>query len=221
MKMGLNKILRKYQGSYFNMFKRPRDYEYPEFFRPGLGTENVAPFLRSFVQMVRPNRILEIGAGYTSPFFLEALYNNERVLNDGNLNDFFLSNAKYDPRLIIVDDLSLGEIADDVGLQLLIKSPYVRFVQGVFQGQAETLRNEYGLFDFVWFDCGSSSEYEDFINEYWDICNGYVVFHYTFSNGKPNKNMDILNKHLGKSHQIFSIIEPHKKRQGSISIIKK
>ena len=44
------------------------------------------PFLRAMVQMTHSNRILEIGAGYTTPFLLEGLINNERVLDDGNLN---------------------------------------------------------------------------------------------------------------------------------------
>ena len=46
-----------------DLFKTPKPLEYKEHYRPGLGTENVAPFLRSMVQMLRPNRVLEIGAG--------------------------------------------------------------------------------------------------------------------------------------------------------------
>ena len=49
-------------------FEKPRPLEYPQHFRAGMGTENVAPFLRSMVQLTRPNRILEIGAGYTTPW---------------------------------------------------------------------------------------------------------------------------------------------------------
>ena len=55
----------------------PRTLEYPEHFRPGMGTENVAPFLRSLAELVRPKRILEVGAGYTTPFLLEALVNKK------------------------------------------------------------------------------------------------------------------------------------------------
>ena len=45
-------------------FTSPKSIEYPEFFRPGMGTENIGPLLRALVQMIRPNRVLEIGAGY-------------------------------------------------------------------------------------------------------------------------------------------------------------
>ena len=47
--------------------------EYEDHYRKGMGTENVGALLRSLVRMVRPNRILEIGAGYTTPFLLEGL----------------------------------------------------------------------------------------------------------------------------------------------------
>jgi len=203
------------------MKNAPKNLEYPEFFRPGLGTENVAPFLRAFVQMVRPSRILEVGAGYTTPFFLEALYNNQRVFNDGNLNQNFLSTEKYDPKLVIIDDLSLGEITTNHHMKSVMSSDYVKFVHGVFQGKAQKLKEDYGLFDFVWFDCGSAKEYAEFLDEYWSICNGYIIFHYTYSDGRPNKNMEVLEKFLDDGFPVFSIVEPHKKRQGSISIVKK
>ena len=66
-------------------FSNPTPLEYEEHFRPEMGTENVGSFLRALVQMVRPNKILEIGAGYTTPFLLEDLVNNQRIFNDGNL----------------------------------------------------------------------------------------------------------------------------------------
>ena len=72
-----------YKGS---RFLEPSPIEYEEFFRKGMGTENVGAFLRSMVMMLRPKRVLEIGAGYTTPFLLEALINNERVFDDGNLS---------------------------------------------------------------------------------------------------------------------------------------
>ena len=47
--------------------------EHEKHFKAGMGTESVAPFLRSLVRMIRPYRILEVGAGYTTPFLLEGL----------------------------------------------------------------------------------------------------------------------------------------------------
>ena len=69
-----------------NNFITPKNLDYQDFYRPGMGTENVGGFLRSMAMMLRPKRVLEIGAGYTTPFLLEALINNERVFDDGNLS---------------------------------------------------------------------------------------------------------------------------------------
>ena len=64
--------------------------EHEKHFKAGMGTESVAPFLRSFVQMVRPNRILEVGAGYTTPFLLEGLELNNEIINEGNLDQKYV-----------------------------------------------------------------------------------------------------------------------------------
>jgi len=42
----------------------------------GYGTEKVGPFLGSLIEMVRPQKILEVGFGYTTPFLIESLKNN-------------------------------------------------------------------------------------------------------------------------------------------------
>ena len=74
--------------------------EYEKHFKAGMGTESVAPFLRSFVQMVRPNRILEVGAGYTTPFLLEGLELNNEIINEGNLDQKYVD---WHKKIIIQD----------------------------------------------------------------------------------------------------------------------
>ena len=44
------------------------DLKHKESFRPGMGTENVAPFLQSLIGLTRPQKIIEIGSGCTTPF---------------------------------------------------------------------------------------------------------------------------------------------------------
>ena len=202
-------------------FQTPTPIDYPEHFRAGMGTENVAPFLRAMIQMVRPNRILEIGAGYTTPFLLEGLVNNQRVYDDGNLDKKYLKGYNYDPKLIIIDDIEAGELTKKPGMNHILSSRYTEFIEGLFQGKARQLAKKYGKFDFVWFDCGGSSEYEAFFSEYWSICSNYVVFHYTYSNGQPNEKLNIILKNLDESGFIIDIIEPHKTKQGNITIVKK
>ena len=201
--------------------------EYEKHFRAGMGTESVAPFLRSLIQMVRPQRILEIGAGYTSLFLLDGLENNKTIIDEGNLDKKYVEWHKkhYDPKLVVVDNMSLGEFKKDFN----IDSKYIEFVQGDFKDKSQELFEKYGEFDFVWFDCGGPKEYDTFMREYWDICSEYVIFHYTYHQGKPVASLGVLMQHITGHEQLMGgsnvhrmdIIEPHKVRQGSITMFKK
>ena len=190
-------------------------------YRAGMGTENVGGFLRAMAQMLRPKNILEIGAGYTTPFLLEALINNERVYDDGNLEPAYFKGYVYDSKLVVIDNMSLGELSSKPGMADIISSKYTEFIEGDFEGKVDILREKYGDFDFVWFDCGGNNEYKNFIDEYWDICSGYIFFHFIYSNGIPNGIHDIIRNNVTGNPSIFDIIEPHKSRQGSITMVRK
>ena len=204
-----------------SQFRDPTPVEYPDLYRKGMGTENVGGFLRSMVLMLRPNRILEIGAGYTTPFLLEAIVNTRRVFDDGNLEESYFKDYKFDPKLVVIDDMSLGELSKKPGMQDIINSKYVEFIHGKFEDKSNLLFQEYGNFDFVWFDCGGPKEYELFIKKYWDICSSYIFFHFTYKDGEKNKIHDTIYNNLKGNYSAFDIIEPHKKRQGSITMVKK
>ena len=195
--------------------------EYEDYYRSKMGTENAGPLLRSLVRMVRPNRILEIGAGYTTPFLLEGLEKNEELFDDGceHLNEEYVKNHKenYDPKLVIIDDISLGEFKKDFN----IDSKYVEFIKGKFQGKSQKLFDTYGPFDFVWFDCGDVEEYVAFMLEYWDICIDYVIFHFHYSFQFPNSKLGAVMGLATGNPQRIDILEPHKNYQGSVTILKK
>ena len=65
------------------------------------------------------------------------------------------------------------------------------------------------------------AEYQIFMDEYWDICSGYIFFHFTYSNGSPNELHDTIMKNVAGSSLVFDIVEPHKSRQGSITMVRK
>ena len=196
--------------------------EYEEHYRKFMGTESVGPLLRSLVRMVRPNRILEIGAGYTTPFLLEGLEKNEELFNDDSecLNEEYAKNHKenYDPKFVIIDDKSFGEFKKDFNN---IDSKYVEFIEGKFQGKSQELFDKYGLFDFVWFDCGEYEEYVAFMFEYWDICSHYVIFHFTYTLQRPTELLGVVMGLATGNPQRLDILEPHKNLQGSVTILKK
>ncbi len=201
--------------------------EYEDYSRKFMGTESVGPLLRSLVRMVRPKRILEIGAGYTTPFLLEGLEKNEELFDDdsGNLNKEYAKNHKknYDPKLVIIDDMrSMDKIFyDGFKKDFNISSKYVEFIEGKFQGKSQKLFDTYGLFDFVWFDCGGADEYIAFMQEYWNICSDYVFFHHTYSFQLPNDSLSIILGLAIGNPQHIDILEPHKDRQGSVTMLKK
>ena len=64
------------------------------------GAENLGPMLYSLVRFAKPARVLEVGAGYTSVFLLQALADNAAELEVGpsftrvsrtttTINDYF------------------------------------------------------------------------------------------------------------------------------------
>ena len=204
-----------------SIFQNPKPLEYSNLYRRGMGTENVGGFLRSMAHMLRPNRVLEIGAGYTTPFLLQALVDNRRIFDDGNLQESYFDNYSFDPKLVIIDDMSLGELSKKPGMKDIISSKYVEFIEGRFEDKKNLLFDTYGYFDFVWFDCGGPKEYEVFLKNYWDLCSHYIFFHFTYRNGSPNKIHEIIKQNLKGDVEVFDIVEPHKRRQGSITMVKK
>ena len=199
--------------------------EHEKYFRRGMGTENVGPLLRTLVQMIRPQRILEVGAGYTTPFLLDGLKANEELFDDGNLDPSYKkwyetpNNDWNDPKLVIIDTDPLPQL----------ESTYVEHIQGKFQGKSQELFEKYGEFDMIWFDCGGAQEYQDFLQEYWDICSYYMIFHYTFFQGQPTTAIDIISGSIDGHARLYGannvqridILEPHKAGQGSITMLRK
>ena len=195
--------------------------EHEKHFRKSMGTENVGPLLRTLVQMIRPQRILEVGAGYTTPFLLDGLKVNDKIFDEGNLDPSYKKwhESNNDPRLVVIDTDPLPQL----------DSKYVEHIQGKFQGRSQELFDKYGEFDMVWFDCGDAQDYQDFLAEYWNICSHYMIFHYTFFQGQPTTVIDIISGSIdgwarlygANNVQRIDILEPHKAGQGSITMLKK
>lgn len=189
--------------------------KHKEFFtHDGMGTELVAPFLYNFCRLIRPEKILEIGMGYTTPFLLDAIVDNQDIYIDGNIDNDYL-NKDYLPKLVSINDKWNSKF------DCMLNNPFVDFYVEKFQGKSFFLKEKYKKFDFVWFDCGGELEYKQFIEEYWDLCSEYIIFHYTYHDKKPNSLYYSIINNIKELYENISIIEPHKYRQGSITIIKK
>ena len=197
--------------------------EHPDWYVPGYGTEKVAPFLRSLAELTRPQKVLEIGMGYTTPFLLEAIESNTKgLLWDSNCDKEYL-NKSYDPKFVVVDDQRLEEDSERAANRRsrLKANSLVHFVEGDMTDSSVVNRvRENGPYDLVWFDCGGPVEYQYFVDYYWNMVKEYALFHFTYFRGEPNKNNDILS--LLRDYQYrMDIVEPHKFKQGSITMLRK
>lgn len=190
-------------------------------FQEGMGTEQMAPLLYSLVRFLRPQRILEIGLGYTTPFLIKGLEHNEQIQIDGNA-DMEYFEKPYDPRIICIDDMSNKESSASQAALKFKDNKYVTVIESTFQGKAKEIKNKFGMIDFAWFDCGSYTEYGQFLLEYLPICSSYVIFHYTYTDSKPNPNSKAIDLFVPLSDwERVDMIEPHKFRQGSFSMIRR
>ena len=185
-----------------------------EFYRSGMGTETVAPFLYSFCRMLRPNKILEVGMGYTTPFLINALEDNRNMIIDHNCDTKFL-NEGYSPKMVSFD------MDIDIDYKKYDKNNVLDIYNSDFRGYSAQLKEKYGKFDFVWFDAGGINDIEDFLSEYWNICSKYVVFHFTYLNQKPNQLLKAIIENTKPPFERLDLVEPHKNTQGSITILKK
>lgn len=200
------------------------------------GTENAAPLLRALVGFTRPRTVLEVGAGLTTLHLLKALKDNveadreERTTGKNIYGKTAFYDVPYEPRLITVDDLShpqglaprVSHIASQLQLDALLQVE-----DADFRGFSARIPSSMLPLDFVWFDCGGLGEYIDFTNEYWPLVNGaggIVVFHSTLTNLELRLFItSIEDRHTRQGDQEFEILnllEPHKKLQNSLSIIR-
>ncbi|MDX3584206.1 O-methyltransferase [Streptomyces europaeiscabiei] len=175
---------------------------------PGMGTENVGPFLASLIQLTRPERVLEVGMGYTTPFLAESLARaealadeerrslarkTERHLGSGrSLDESWLLEhpalaspesylTPYRPRLVAIDDLSIPESSAGQVQNVLRKlglEDRVTIVNSNVRDSADRMPEDFATIDFAWVDAW---ECLFFFDHFWDRINpdgGLVAMHY-------------------------------------------
>ncbi len=150
----------------------------------------------------------------------------------------------YSPRHHAIDDFSdqdsSGKEALEVIEALNLKS-MVQVHEGNFRGLSGQMSQSAFPLDLVWFDCGGLPEYVDFIEEYWRLINpdhGLLLLHFTYSRlsfvrdgvqnvalicGPVANEIKRQQMHAGVNagFEVLSLVEPHKRRQGSVTMIRK
>ena len=157
-------------------------------------------------------------------------------------NNFFRD--EYKPRLIAIDDYSIeGTSAPKVleALEILGLDSLVEVCVSDFRGYSKQINKSFLPLDLVWFDCGGKHEYIDFLHEYWDLINpnhGHLLLHYTYWDAETLKKnpgqkeivlscianeikRQQLKAGVMSEFEVLSLLEPHKTRQGSVTMIRR
>lgn len=175
---------------------------------PQMGTEVVAGLLSSLVQLLRPQHVLEVGMGYTTPFLAAALSQieeqvraesaelagkTERHLATGAALDDAWLNAEpalltptyylkpFQPKLVAVDNLSIADSSAARVRQVLTDlglDHVVEVVNADLRDCADQLPAGFTPIDLAWVDAW---ECLYFFDHFWDLINpdgGVVVMHY-------------------------------------------
>lgn len=149
----------------------------------------------------------------------------------------------YRPKLHAIDDVSIEhttaggafQAIRELGLEELVE-PH----EGDFRGYGVRLQEAGAVpLDLVWFDCGGPKEYVAFFREYWPLVNpnhGLVVLHFTYwalpvnEAGQhamlPSPLVNEIKRQQAAageeaSYEVLSLLEPHKSRQGSVTLIRR
>jgi|TARA_B100000315_G_C14562499_1_gene581225 predicted O-methyltransferase YrrM len=211
-------------------------------------TENVGPFLYSTIKTIRPKKILEIGAGYTSIFFAKALqeineedsFDNDLINKQSELQEWErrkkLLNKNYNfnqkTKLIIVDNFSKVKHDTarpvDNAISKLRLDEFIDFVEGDGMNLQliDNLIEKYLPLDFVFLDFGASAALPILFKFYFQRINdfgGYIMVHSTLTNAMHRLWLAELKlKYKNDSSvEIMSFLEPNKIMQNSFTLIKK
>ena len=171
-----------------------------------MGAENMGPLLYTLARFSKPKNILEIGAGYTSIFLLQALEDNaeegrrySHMISDGKamIGDvpWVVKDYEFDrlthSTLHIVDNCAhehttahrVDEIAQRLGCHDRLR---VHVTDAFASELPSTLAiPEAPCFDMLWIDLGAAHRIAGFFDAWWSRVNpegGLVIVHSTLTN---------------------------------------
>ena len=193
----------------------PLDQEFLEVARkalsPTMGTENMAPLLYSIVRFTRPQNVLEIGAGYTTLFLLQAMADN---FNDYSSEIEMITAAEksqredkykevreaypllrpdyfkeiFEPSLHCVDNMSHPDTSAEIALEGAKKLGIDRFLKFHHENSQDfisRLQDSPIQFDLVWLDAGNYFSYVEYSRSIFPFVNpdgGHILIHSTETN---------------------------------------
>ncbi|GMH49645.1 hypothetical protein TrVE_jg5207 [Triparma verrucosa] len=215
-------------------------------YEPVMGAENLGYVLHSLIRFLKPRRVVEIGAGYTTLFILTALKENDaemkRITEATSKNRLRLLDypwtvesvcedwSRTHSKLVVIDNCehqketasSAVTIAAEMGLK-----DYIDFKVG----DAFEANFEQESVDLLWCDFGVGARMVDFMKANWKSVRpgGYVVVHSSLTNKNTRMWVEMIRRGGGEAmtgvpegtFEHISLLEPHKRFQNSITILQR
>jgi len=193
-------------------------------YNPHMGVENAGPLLYSLVRFAKCRRIVEVGAGYTTLYLLQALKDNEdemqRVVDldlEGRLRllDYpfgtprlkeWLPTSSNDSgsSLLCIDNCehqretasSAVNVARTLGLDHLLQ-----FLKGDAFDALETHFSEDESIDMLWCDFGVGARMRDYVSKVWRFVRpgGFLVCHSTLTNARTREWLEAVRQRRGEA----------------------
>jgi len=215
-------------------------------YNPCMGVENLGPFLYSFLRMTKKRRVVEIGAGFTTLWILQALKDNDvelqsvrsiqqtgqcKLLNiDWTIHPTVEDFDSEPSQLLCIDNCEhqretasgAGVVAKSLGLD-----SYLEFQRG----DAFDMNLGESTVDALWCDFGVGARMSEFISSAWDCIRpgGFLLCHSTLTNENTRLWLEAIRNRQPKEitgiepgeYVEISLLESHKRFQNSVSIIQK
>lgn len=215
-------------------------------YNPHMGVENAGPFLYSFLRFTKRRRVVEIGAGYTSLWILQALKDNDdelqrarelqsrgvcRLLDISWTIEEFVDDFDALPASLLCVDNCLHQKETATGASAVARALGLDTYMEFLKADAFDLDLEKDSVDVLWCDFGVGSRIKDFVVKAWPSIapGGFLICHSTLTNLRTREWIEAARSKAGveatglepDEYSEMSFLEPHKRCQNSISIFQK
>lgn len=220
-------------------------------YNPHMGVENAGPLLYSLVRFTKSRRVVEVGAGYTTLFLLQALKDNEdemkRIIDlekDGRLRllDYPFGIAhkleEWDTEsassLLCIDNCEHQKetASGAVGVaRTLGLDSYLEFLRGDAFDALDTHFSDTESIDLLWCDFGVGSRMKEYAASVWKYIRpgGFLCCHSTLTNRRTREWLESIRQQADEEYTGIpsgeyvevSLLEPHKRYQNSITVLQK
>ncbi len=217
-------------------------------YNPHMGVENVGMLLYSLVRFTKVRQIVEIGAGYTTPWLLQALKDNDdemeriheldkdgfcRLLDipwtpDGIVESY--TKDEQSSSLLCIDNC-LHQRETATGAVGVAKTLGLSNYLNLTMGDAYDMQFDPESIDLLWCDFGVGSRMKDFAKGAWKSIRpgGFLVCHSTLTNRGTREWLEAVRRREGKEVTgvepgelvEISLLEPQKRYQNSVTILQR